>query len=129
MNLPIPNVFIAYSTIELKAPPLVLGNYSTILCSSVKRSSSIAQENTIGIQASSTNIALSSIRSFAVGVELSSNCNQKSSIVSSSFISNSVFNIRNVCPYNIEAPDNWWGSGNNADIQNKIYDYWDNINS
>ncbi|CAF1149423.1 unnamed protein product [Rotaria sordida] len=120
---------IHYSTIELKAPPLVLGDYSTILCSSVKRSSYIAQENTIGIQASSITIALSSIRSFEVGLEITSNSTQKSSILSSNFISNSVFNIRNVGPYNIEATDNWWGSANSADIQNKIYDYWDNVNS
>ncbi|CAF3389128.1 unnamed protein product [Rotaria socialis] len=128
MNLPVSHVLISYSTIELKSPPLVLGDHSAIVCSLIKRSLSIAQENTTGIQTTGTNIILSTISSFAVGLQVAYNTIQKNFILNSNFISNSLFHIRNFSPYNIEATGNWWGTRYSADIRNKIYDYWNSIN-
>ncbi|CAF3921684.1 unnamed protein product [Rotaria sp. Silwood1] len=126
--LPISNVAIMYSIIVLQAPPLVLGDNSIISCSSIKRASSVLQMNTIGIQATTTRITQSSISSFEVGLQVTASTIPTSSISNSNFIANSLFNIKNVGVYDVQATGNWWESSNDSVIHNKIYDYWDDIN-
>ncbi|MDP1727371.1 MAG: PKD domain-containing protein [Bacteroidota bacterium] len=71
----------------------------------------------------------STIKQNRIGIIINPNWPDTSFIDSSNFVSNSIYNIQNFSPANINSKHNWWGTSDSIVIKNKIYDYYDNINS
>ncbi|CAF0857489.1 unnamed protein product [Adineta steineri] len=111
------------SNISLAQSPLVIGTNSIIQCSSITRTTE-TNENMIGIEANSIIIKESSIYNFRIGIRMFKTC----TILSSNIYNNLLYNIENQGPYTIQAKENWWGTTNETEIDNKIYDYYDNLN-
>ena len=119
---------ISYSNITLTAPPLALNGSSIITCSSISRSDSIPQQNTTGINARNLRLLRSTVKNFAVGLQIATTSLYNVEISQTNFIDNSAYNLENRGPYNIRVSDIYWGTNNTQTILNKIIDYWDNIN-
>ncbi|CAF1447082.1 unnamed protein product [Adineta steineri] len=111
------------SNISLTQSPLVIGSNSTIQCTSITRTTE-TNENMIGIEANNITIKESSIYNFRIGIRLFKTC----TISSSNIYNNLLYNIENQGPYTIQAKENWWGTSNETEIDNKIYDYYENLN-
>lgn len=112
------------SDITLAQSPLVMGDNSNILCTSVTRKIK-TNLNTIGIDASSVTIKDSSIYNFQIGIRVF----DASTIASSNIYKNSLYNIENRGTSDIQAEGNWWGTSIEINIDSKINDYYDhNIN-
>ncbi len=71
----------------------------------------------------------STIKQNRIGIIINPNWPDTSFIDSSNFVSNTIYNIQNFSPASINSKHNWWGTTDSAVIKNKIYDYYDNINS
>ena len=119
---------ISYSNITLTVPPLALNGSSIITCSSISRSDSIPQQNTTGINARNLRLLRSTVKNFAVGLQIATTSLYNVEISQTNFIDNSAYNLENRGPYNIRVSDIYWGTNNTQTILNKIIDYWDNIN-
>lgn len=112
------------SYISLDKSPLILGDKSKILCSTITRAVE-TNFNLVGVEGQHVFINGSSIYSFEIGIRMS-----KSSIISSSNIyANSLYNIENQGEYDIQASGNWWGTYVEKHISDKINDYHDKSGS
>ncbi|CAF1055558.1 unnamed protein product [Adineta ricciae] len=125
--LPYHQAQIVYSTITLRSP-LTINGTSTILCSSVGRSSSIVQANSLGVDAAGLSLSRSTIKNFDIGLRVRPVSVYAVNISQTNFQSNTQYNIDNKGTYDVLATGNYWGTNNAATITNKINDYWDNIN-
>ena len=111
------------SNISLAQSPLLMGSNSIIQCSSITRTTG-TNENMTGVEAGRIKIRESSIYNFRIGIRLF----RTGMIRSSNVYNNSLYNIDNQGVYTIQAEENWWGTSNETEIDNKIYDSYDNIN-
>jgi hypothetical protein len=128
INLPFHQADISYSTITLRAPPLLIGGNSYISCSSIARSGSILQVDTIGLNATGLILTNSTIKNFAVSLQIVSTYLNTATITTTNVESNSKYNIDDKGVYNVTATGVYWGTTNAGVIASKINDYWDNIN-
>ena len=129
IKLPTRSVSIAYSKVTLASTPLQTGGFLSISCSSISPSPSNLEPNQIGVNATTLRMTQSSISNFYIGLRVTPP-NANSVIISkSSFESNELYNIDNVGGHNVNAQGNWWGTANAGAIQNKMNDYWHDINT
>ncbi|UJR14328.1 hypothetical protein I4U23_001324 [Adineta vaga] len=110
------------SNIMLAGTPLLIGDNSRIQCTSI---TSLAGGSavTAGIEATDVIIKNSSMYNFYTGIRVS-----KTSKISFSNIYDNHYNIENRGRNNIEANKSWWGTSNETEISEKIYDFYDDLN-
>jgi hypothetical protein len=128
INLPRSQGNISYSTITLLSSPLSIGGNSYISCSSIDRSGSILQANTIGVNATDLTLTNSTIKNFDIGLRITPSSLNTATISTTNFYSNFQYNIDNKGAYNVAATDVFWGTNDEGVIASKINDYWDDIN-
>lgn len=104
------------SDIILDRSPLILGDKSKILCTSITRAIE-TKLNVIGIEAQHVTIKGSTIYNFEIGIRVF----EESIISSNNIYANSLYNIENQGEYDIQATGNWWGTYIEKDISDKIY--------
>ncbi|MFA5851233.1 MAG: hypothetical protein WC820_00900 [Spirochaetales bacterium] len=80
--------------------------------------------NGIGIYMSSGTISDTDIFDTAIGVKIR---NGSSTISNSNIYQNSVYNLENLTEGTISAIGNYWGTENESEIENKIFDIHDNV--
>ena len=119
---------ISYSTITLATPPLSLGRSSIITCSSISRSDSIPQVNTVGISAIGLTLDRSTIQNFAIGIYTYPTYNSTINIIDTNFIGNSMYTIENKSIYNVNTQGVYWGTNDSSVVIQQIKDYWKDIN-
>jgi hypothetical protein len=119
------NVF--YSTITLVQPPFSMTGNSLILCTSISRSGLISQSNTLGLNAAGLQMQKSTIKDFAIGLQISPPDINTAAISETNFLSLSNITIYDKGAYDVMATYNYWGTSNLGVINKKIVDYWDNI--
>ncbi|MDP4270538.1 MAG: right-handed parallel beta-helix repeat-containing protein [Bacteroidota bacterium] len=84
------------------------------------------QGTAIELFGGNNSISKSHLINNTIGVKVTANNSMK--IDSSDIYNNIQYNIQNLAAQNITAQNNWWGTTNETEITNKIYDYYDNIN-
>jgi hypothetical protein len=100
---------------------------SLILCTSISRSGLISQSNTLGLNAAGLQMQKSTIKDFAIGLQISPPDINTAAISETNFLSLSNITIYDKGAYDVMATYNYWGTSNLGVINKKIVDYWDNI--
>ncbi|UJR27178.1 hypothetical protein I4U23_008474 [Adineta vaga] len=127
LRLPYHEAKIMYSNITVRSP-LTINGTSTISCSSIGRSGSISQTDSVGIIAAGLILSRSTVKNFAIGLRVRPLSINSVNISESNFYSNTQYNIDSKGIYDVTATGNYWGTNNAGTIISKINDYWDNIN-
>ena len=127
IKLPMSSVRIAYSNVTLASTPLLIGDNSSLSCSSIRPSPSNQEVKQIGVSATGLRMTQSSISNFYIGLRVTPRNANSVNISKSSFESNELYNIDNMGAHNVNAQENWWGTANRDAIRSKINDYWHDL--
>jgi len=132
INLPRGEVNIEGSIINYNSTTGIILGHGEVICSKItgNNTGTAIQKhnpwNTGTFPTNSLTITSTTITNNSVGIDILST--DFATINNTNIISNSNYNLKNYTINNINAKNNWWGTTSTSIIDNKIFDYFDDIN-